>query len=317
MTAAAALSPNFYSKRSTDELIAARDLVEDILDFRARQFSLFEPPVSSDTKPGPVLVDTKVDTPPAPSAITQVLTPSAVNCFSQCEAKWFYRKVLHLPEMRTAALGLGSAVHATLAANFREKCETFEDLPFEGLRPVFLDAFAQEFESVTLSPDDDTSDLLSCGETLLRVYLDRAAPSIQPAAVELPVQGEIGGVKVRGYVDLLDVDGNIIDIKTAGKNPGRFPGDHRVQVSTYAMITPGASGRARLDTLTKTKTVSLYSHTIDVGEADRKHAERLYSITLDQMNSGLYKPNRSSNLCSRKYCGFADKCEADFGGCVA
>jgi hypothetical protein len=33
------------------------------------------------------------------------------------------------------------------------------------------------------------------------------APSIQPAAVELEVGGEIAGVKVRGFIDLLDVDG--------------------------------------------------------------------------------------------------------------
>jgi hypothetical protein len=60
--------------------------------------------------------------------------------------------------------------------------------------------------------------------------------------------------------------------------------------------------------------VNLHTQTVDLGEADRKHTERLYSITLDQMRSGLVKPNRSSFTCSRKYCSFADQCEEDYGG---
>ena len=31
---------------------------------------------------------------------------------------------------------------------------------------------------------------------------------------------------------------------------------------------------------------------------------------------GIYFPNRNSNLCSRKYCNFADACCKEFGGCV-
>lgn len=287
---------SLFLKRATAELVDARDKISEVLAFRALQTSLFDPPAA------------------APSCVPDVLSPSSLNCFSQCEAKWFYRKVLQLPETRGAALGLGSAVHAALGENFRQKIETRADLPYEALRPIYLESFAREFDTVTLTADDDAADLLNCGEAMLRVFLTDAAPSIQPAAVELPVEGEIGGVKVRGFVDLLDVDGNIVDIKTAGKKPAGFPGEHRNQVVTYSMLTPGASGRARLDTLTKTKTVALHSQTIEVSAADRMHVERLYSITLDQMKTGLVKPNRASHLCSRKYCSFADQCMSDYGG---
>jgi hypothetical protein len=40
-----------------------------------------------------------------------------------------------------------------------------------------------------------------------RKYLDEAAPEIRPAALEQSILGEIGGVPVRGYIDLVDVDG--------------------------------------------------------------------------------------------------------------
>jgi hypothetical protein len=50
-------------------------------------------------------------------------------------------------------------------------------------------------------------ELLELGETMVAKYINEAAPSIQPAAVESRVSGLIGGVKVSGYVDLLDPEG--------------------------------------------------------------------------------------------------------------
>jgi hypothetical protein len=63
-----------------------------------------------------------------------------------------------------------------------------------------------------------------------------------------------------------------------------------------------ASGRTRLQTLTKTKTVQLHTQTIDVTAPDRTHATKLDQIAQEGMQSGLYVPNRSLFLCSRKYC---------------
>ena len=44
-------------------------------------------------------------------------------------------------------------------------------------------------------------------------------PLILSQAVELPVEGVIAGVRVQGVVDLLDIDGRIIDCKTATRRP--------------------------------------------------------------------------------------------------
>ena len=75
------MSANYFSKKSTDELVAARNLVSDILDFRARQTSLFEAPKPAPVAPPPA--------PPVASAVPEVLSPSSVSCFKDCSAKWF------------------------------------------------------------------------------------------------------------------------------------------------------------------------------------------------------------------------------------
>ncbi|MCW5980336.1 MAG: hypothetical protein KIT09_19785 [Bryobacteraceae bacterium] len=46
--------------------------------------------------------------------------------------------------------------------------------------------------------DEDPKALGRLGEELVRKYMDEAAPLVQPAAVELDVAGEIGGVQVCG-----------------------------------------------------------------------------------------------------------------------
>ena len=131
--------------------------------------------------------------------------------------------------------------------------------------------------------------------------------------MELHVAGEIDGVPAQGCINVMDVRGDIIDVKTASKKPSGVRADYRVQVATYAMLAPTASGRTCLQTVTKTKTVQLQTQTFDVTDADRKHATKLYQIAQEGMRSGLYVPNRSSMLCSRKYCSFWARCVDEDG----
>jgi RecB family exonuclease len=247
---------------------------------------------------------------------TAILSPSTLSTFLDCEARWYYRKVLELPETRGAALGLGSAVHETIAANYAQKIETREDLPVDGAIAVFMDAFTRQLDEIVLDKSDNADDLRSTGEVITRVYMEQVAPRIQPAAVEMHVAGLIGDVAVQGYIDVMDVNGDVIDLKTASKKPSGISPGYRAQVATYAMLAPGASGRARLDTLTKSRTCTAISQTIQVSESDRKYATRLYSIAQEKMRTGLVAPNRSSNLCSRKYCSHWERCTAEYGGDV-
>jgi hypothetical protein len=244
------------------------------------------------------------------------LTPSGLNCYVyDCQVKWFYRYVLRLRESIDPNRALGRAFHAAIGENFKQKIETKEDLPAEGVYGLYLDALAGELENVDGDVDDATrAELRDVGAPLVAVYMDQAAPKIEPAAIELSVAGEIAGVNVSGRIDLLDVHGNVIDFKSAAKAPSGVRPDYRNQVTAYTMLLPGASGRARLDTVTKTKTVKLHQQTMDVVDADRKMVERLYPLAQESMRGGVYTPNRGSYLCSRKYCSFWERCVADYGG---
>jgi PD-(D/E)XK nuclease superfamily protein len=244
------------------------------------------------------------------------LSPSEVNTFFACSARWNFKYRERFPNSTTGALAVGISFHTAQKVNFSQKRETGEDLPLEGVRMVFRDAWNELLESTQFRDDEEPDELKACGEALLTKYMDEAAPRIQPAEVELPVSGMIGGVKVSGKIDLLDVYGRIIDIKTAGKKPSWIDPNYRFQVATYKRLEPRASGEARLETVTKTKTIQLVQQTFTINQADRQSIETLYPLALQGMRAGIYWPNRASYFCSRDHCPFWRACEARYGGTV-
>ena len=124
-------------------------------------------------------------------------------------------------------------------------------------------------------------------------------------------------MKVRGYVDLLDSNGCIIDFKTGAKKPSEIAPDYKRQVTTYTQLMPGASGKVATHTLVRTKTPQLIKQAYTVTPEDIRHVQVLYPLVQEGMRSGLYTPNRNSMFCSRKSCAFWQACQEEFGGEVA
>jgi hypothetical protein len=201
-----------------------------------------------------------------------------------------------------------------MAANFRQKIETKHDLTTETLQDLFSEAFAIAAEEAEFRDDEDPVALIDTGRALVAKYVADAAASIEPKAVELPIQGAIAGVRVQGIVDLLDTEGRIIDCKTAARRPVGITADYGLQLTTYSMITPGAMGTCRLDTVTKTKDVQLVQQSCMVGAEERRYAETIYPMVQEGMRDGIYTPRRGSPLCSRRYCGYWRECEREYGG---
>jgi hypothetical protein len=313
--APARFTGNFWEKFPTPGLVSVRNELDRVLDFRARQFDLFAPPA-----PEPANLIAM----PAPKEIVhvqenqigEVLSPSQVSTWLDCQTRWYYKYALGLPDYKGATLALGIAFHQAIAENFAQKIETKADLPVFGVVALFRQAWAEQVETARFQPDEDPGEIAATGEACTAKYMEEAAPFIEPAAVELAVSGEIAGVRVRGRVDVLDLDGTIIDAKTASKSPHGIDQSYRRQLATYVQITPGASGVARLDTVTKTKTTKLVPQSFSVDAADRAHVEALFPLVQEGMRNGLYMPNRGSNLCSQRHCPYWERCEDEYGGRV-
>ena len=98
----------------------------------------------------------------------------------------------------------------------------------------------------------------------------------------------------RSKADVIDKNGTVIDMKTSSKKPGSISASDALQLTTYGLLA--GKRETRLITLARTKTPSC--------------------MAAGSMQSGLYLPNRGSNLCSRKHCAFWRECQAEYGGAV-
>ncbi len=321
--AVALLSRRYFNLLASEELVKIRHNLDAVLEDRGSELELFRPQQTelrpaSETALAPRQRG-ELQSIPKPSdraKFGSVLSPSQVKTFLDCSAKWWFKHALLLPETKTSALAFGLAVHKTLEINFRQKLETGEDLETAGVVMIFRDNWREQMGETEFREDEEPRAIGKVGENLIAKYMDEAAPKIRPAAVEMDVEGQIGGVMVRGRIDLLDVEGRIVDVKTAARRPSYVSPDYAFQIATYRQITPGASGEARLDHLVKTQTPQLVQQIYRVGEQDLQATRTIYPLVQEGIESGLYFPNRQSLLCGRKQCAFWRHCEREFGGTV-
>lgn len=282
-----------------------------VLDFEAYFDAVRRPPFEPRPAPPP---GQRVLIPQARESIATILSPSQVWTLQDCAARWYFGKVLGLPDPKNANLALGSAVDAALSFNFRQKIESGKDLELAAIGQEYAKAWKAEACETEFRDDEDPDELAAQGLALTRLYMERQAPHIQPAAVQEHVEGEIAGVRVQGYLDIRERNGRLRDIKVNAKKSKAATCSQKFQLATYAALSPDASGQLAIDQLVKTKTPDLNTLDHVMSDADRDALEHQYPVAQALARGEVYMPNRNSNLCNRRNCSFWRACQREFGG---
>jgi putative RecB family exonuclease len=207
------------------------------------------------------------------------LSASQLTTYLMCPAKYRLRYLEEAePAFRSSALALGSAVHATL--------DWLHTAWREGQRPAW-EAIAQTFEAdwsaeevldLRCRADEDTTSLGKLGLGLLLTYVMETPPkgskaSEVPFEVELvhPRSGESLPVPLKGYLDLVEEDGTVVEFKVYARKPDQATLAANVQLSAYSYAQnrlDGARPKLRMDCLLKTKKPRLERIPIERTEAD-------------------------------------------------
>lgn len=158
-------------------------------------------------------------------ALPSSLSPSRLSSFTSCGLQFRFSAIDRLPEPATVAATRGTLVHAALEELFT--LPAAERVP--DAAPACLDAAVDRLRT---DPDWTGLGLDHVGEARLRdeaaalvaKYFRLEDPStVHPVGLELKLEVDVGGVRLRGIIDRLDlVDGELVvtDYKT-----GRAPGD--------------------------------------------------------------------------------------------
>jgi putative RecB family exonuclease len=181
--------------------------------------------------------------------VPRSLSPSKVSSFTDCALAFRFSAIDRLPEPPTAAATRGTLVHAAL-----ERLHLLA--PAErtvGAALACLDAAAvelrddPEYVGLELS-DDDAAAFHADAAGLVRNYFRLEDPTtVHAIGLELKVEAEIDGIRLRGIIDRLelDADGELVvtDYKTGGAPSTQYERKRLSGVHIYSLLCEELLGR--------------------------------------------------------------------------
>ena len=207
------------------------------------------------------------------------LSASQLNCYLGCPAKYQFRYLDRVePAFKSAALVLGSAVHSTLEWIHRG-WQAGEEPSWEEIAEIFeADLSAQAMDPISFRDGAGFKSLLQQGCQLLLVYVTET-PARPPKAMEVPFEvelihpktGEILDIPLRGWMDLIEADGTVVEFKTAARKPDKTTLALHLQLSAYSYAGKTIyrkRPKLRLDCLMKTKVPRLERIPVERTETD-------------------------------------------------
>ncbi|MBC2595676.1 PD-(D/E)XK nuclease family protein, partial [Ruficoccus amylovorans] len=234
---------------------------------------------------------------PSDGALAHV-SPSAIRDYLQCSLRFYFKRVLGLPEPGSVSLHLGKAVHAGIQAYWIARWrggDASADVVINHYKTAFD---AHEQEAPVPFAEGEREATLAKGEALLRAYCEseHAQNEARPLGVEVKLQDDFPELPspLLGYVDLVLSAANgpvVCDFKTVAATPNveleAFL--HEGQLCAYQLLIEEATGQPvsarELVFLVKTKTPKVIVHRLP--PADETARERFWSMA-QAMVDGVY-----------------------------
>jgi putative RecB family exonuclease len=258
-----------------------------------------------------------------PEPVLGSLSPSRAADFKSCPLLYRFRCIDRLPETPSAAAVRGTMVHAVLEALF--------DLPaaertLDAARGLLPSAWQRVREAEPGVDElfagdvdgEEFAEWMASAAMLLGNYFTLEDPSrLEPASREELIEVVVDGLRMRGYVDRLDItpagDIRVVDYKTGTTPREAFEAKALFQMKFYALLlwrTRGVVPRQlRLMYLADSDTLS-YAPEAEELERFERTVLAIWAAIQRAWQTGDFRPS-PSRLCD--WCDHKAFCPA-FGG---
>jgi putative RecB family exonuclease len=258
-----------------------------------------------------------------PPVVLGSLSPSRAADFKACPLLYRFRCVDRLPEEPSLAATRGTLVHAVLEELFdRPAAERTVEAARALLPAAWQRVREEEPEVERLFADDldgnEFAEWMASAATLLGNYFRLEDPTaLEPESREQLIEVVVDGVRLRGYVDRLDVnpagDLRVVDYKTGSTPREAFEAKALFQMKFYALVlwrTRGVVPRQlRLMYLSDVDTLSYAPEAEELMRFERT-VLAIWAAIQRAMQTGDFRPS-PSRLCD--WCSHKALCPA-FGG---
>ncbi len=187
-------------------------------------------------------------------ALPRTLTPSKVTAFTNCPLAFRYSVIEHRPEPPSPHAVKGTLVHSALEGLFWNHAAAGRTRAAAGheLATAWTELGSDpEFIELGLGRDDAEA-FVADAEKLIDNYFRLEDPTtVHTIGVELGVEIENDGLRLRGIIDRLDIgpDGalTVVDYKTGRAPSERYEQGKMGGVQTYALLCEKVLGRAPVE----------------------------------------------------------------------
>lgn len=182
-------------------------------------------------------------------AMPYSLSPSSISSFKECPLAFRFSYLERLPEPPSPWASKGTLVHRALELLM---CRPAEDRTVDAALADLDRARTEladdpEFSGLELT-DEERILFHADAEQLVRRYFELEDPTtVNPIGLELKLQADINGTRLRGIIDRLDLDADgelvITDYKTGAVPSDRFERKSLSGVHIYALLCERMLGR--------------------------------------------------------------------------
>lgn len=246
------------------------------------------------------------------------LSVTQVQAYLACPLKFRFQYVDGIPRpWRVAGMAFGSSIHAAVEWFQRERVVGRTPALADVVKIFDADWYAANLEPLVFSDRESRDGLAEKGRAMLQLYLE-ALNGTRPVAVEQffeldltdPETGEIFDLKLRGIVDLVEEDGTLVDLKTAGRSMPQEDVDRHLQLSTYALgsfLKTGEVPKLRLDVLLKTSRPRLERYTTSRSVRELAWTANLVGEVASAIQAEIFFPSPSWRCAE---CEYFQHCQA-------
>lgn len=232
------------------------------------------------------------------------LSVSQIQSYLACPLKYRFQYVDRIAKpFRAAALAFGTSVHAGVEFFHKErlagKTPTLEQVVM-----IFgADWYAANLDPLVFTGGDSPESLARTGRDLLDLYV-KCSDGHEPRSVEAeflidlvdPETGEDLDLALRGFIDLIEADGTLVDLKTAARGVAQGDLERHLQLSVYALVHylhEGVVPKLRLDVLLKTKVPRFERYSTARTLWDLSWTARLVRSVANAIEARSFPPNPS------------------------
>lgn len=242
------------------------------------------------------------------------LSPSSIGTFKQCPLKFKYSKIDLLKDEPSSASLLGNFVHDVLEELYKhEPDERTTQLAKILASQLWEDKWAETVVPFINNPAETKLFRWNAWWCIENLWKIEDPQKIFPSGLEQELNGEIAGVKIKGFIDRFSPidDGFIIsDYKTGKKPKPKWESDKFFQLLVYAyLLEPLGFGKAKELELIYLKDESKLTKTVtekDLGLVEEEVLQTKKQIDI-RCEKGEFEPQKSI-LCG--WCSYKPICPA-------